>query len=163
MGPGVSGGRALALRSALWLTLGGWIGSWAFFARVIARLAVRVLPSPEVAGHLVRPVLNALHWYGVAAGLALAALAVVLRRGRLLVALPLVLASACLASQLGVTPRLEEIHDLAFGPGGNAEAAAEYRRLHGTSMAIFTAILLGAIGLVPLHARRDGPEIERSD
>ena len=153
----------MALRSALWLTLGGWIGSWAFFALVIARLAFRVLPSPEVAGHLVRPVLNALHWYGAGAGLALAALAVVLRRGRLLVGLPIVLALACLTTQLGVTPRLEAIHDLAFGPDGNVEAAAEYRRLHGLSMAIFTAVLLGAIGLVPLHARRDGLENDRPD
>jgi Domain of unknown function (DUF4149) len=159
----VSGGRAVALRSALWLTLGGWIGSWAFFALVIARLAFSVLPSPEVAGHLIRPVLNALHWYGALAGLALAVLAVALRRGRLLVALPLVLALACLTTQLGVTPRLEAIRDLAFGPGGNVEAAAEYRRLHGVSMAIFTTVLLGAIGLVPLHARRDEPEIDRSD
>ena len=157
----MSGGRAAALRSALWLTLGGWIGSWAFFALVIARLAFRVLPSPEVAGHLVRPVLNTLHWYGAAAGLALAVLAVVLRRGRLLVTLPLVLALACLVTQLGVTPQMEAIRDLAFGPDGNLEAAAEYRRLHGVSMAIFTAVLLGAIALVPLHARRDGPETNR--
>ena len=159
----MSGGRAAALRSALWLTLGGWIGSWAFFALVIARLAFRVLPSPEVAGHLVRPVLNTLHWYGAGAGIALAVLAAAMRRGRLLVALPLVLTLACLATQLGVTPRMEAIHDLAFGPGGNVEAAAEYRRLHGVSMAIFTAVLLGAIGLVPLHARRDGAEMDRSD
>jgi len=159
----MSAGRAVALRSALWLTLGGWIGSWALFALVIARLAFRVLPSPEAAGHLVRPVLNVLHWYGAAAGLALAALAVVLRRGRLLFALPLVLAMACLTTQLGVTPRLEAIHDLAFGPGGNVEAAAEYRRLHGVSMAIFTAVLLGAIALVPLHARLDGSKTDRPD
>src|SRR5262245_9427932 len=159
----MSADRAVALRSALWLTLGGWIGSWAFFALVIARLAFRVLPSPEVAGHLVRPVLNTLHWYGAGAGLALAALAVILRRGRLLVVLPILLSLACLTTQLGVTPRMEAIHDLAFGPGGNVEAAAAYRQLHGVSMAIFTAVLLGAIALVPLHARRDGPETGRPD
>ena len=159
----MSSDRAVVLRSALWLTLGGWIGSWAFFALVIARLAFRVLPSPEVAGHLVRPVLDVLHWYGVGAGLALAALAAVLGRGRLLVGLPLFLAVASLATQLGVTPRLEAIRNLAFGPGGNPEAAAEYGRLHGISMAIFTSVLLGAIALVPLHARRDGPETNRSN
>jgi len=60
-----------------------------------------------------------------------------------------------------VTPRLEAIHDLAFGPGGNLEAAAQYRRLHGLSMSIFSAVLLGAIALVPLHARRDGPRNDR--
>jgi hypothetical protein len=159
----VNGRRAVALRSALWLALGGWIGSWAFFALVIARLAFRVLPSPEVAGHLVGPLLDALHWYGAAAGLVLAMLAGALRRGRLLVALPLVLSLACLTSQLGVTSRMHAIRELAFGPGGNVEAAAEYRRLHGVSMAIFTAVLIGAIALVPLHARRDDPENNRSD
>jgi hypothetical protein len=163
VGQAVSGGRSLGLRSALWLALGGWVGSWALFALVIARLAFRVLPSPEVAGHLVAPVLSVLHWYGVVAGLLLAALAFALRRGGVLIALPLALAAACLATQLAVTPRLEAIHDLAFGPGGNVEAASEYRRLHGVSMAIFSAVLVGAIALVPLHVRRDGRESDRSN
>ena len=69
--------------------------------------------------------------------------------------------SGGLATQLGVTPRLEAIRDLAFGPDGNVEAAAEYRRLHGVSMGIFSAVLLGAIALVPLHARWDPPETDR--
>jgi uncharacterized protein DUF4149 len=147
----------VALRSTLWLTLGGWLGSWALFALVIARLAFSVLPSPEIAGHLVRPLLNVLHWYGFAAGLALAALAVVLRRGRPLVVLPLGLAVACLITQLGVTPRLEALRDLAFGPGGNVDAAATYRHLHGLSMAIFTSVLVGTIALVVLHVRAEHP------
>jgi hypothetical protein len=46
-----------------------------------------------------------LHWYGVVAGLLLAALAFALRRGGLLIALPLALAHACLATQLAVTAR----------------------------------------------------------
>jgi hypothetical protein len=158
----MSGGRAVALRSTLWLTLGGWIGAWAFFALVLARLVFQVLPSPEAAGHLVRPVLDVLHWYGAGAGLVLAVLAVLLRRGRLLIGLPLVLTIGCLATQLVVTPRLEAIRDLAFGPGGNVDASAEYRRLHGVSMAIFSAVLLGAIALVPLHARRDSPRSDGS-
>jgi hypothetical protein len=146
---------AVALRSTLWLTLGGWVGSWGLFAFVIARLAFRVLPSPEIAGHLVRPLLNVLHWYGFGAGLVLAALAVALRRGRPLVILPLGLAAACLVTQLGVTPRLEALRDLAFGPGGNVEAAATYRHLHGLSMAIFSAVLAGTIALVVLHVRSE--------
>jgi hypothetical protein len=148
-------GQSVALRSLLWLALGGWVGSWALFALVIARLAFRVLPSTEIAGHLVAPTLEVLHWYGAAAGATLAALALVLRRGRLLAALPLALAAACLVSQLGVTPRMEALHDAAFGPAGNVEAAAQYRRLHGVSMAIFTGVLSGAIALVVLHVRRE--------
>ena len=150
--------NTLALRTALWLTLGGWVGSWAFFALVIARIAFRVLPSPEIAGHLVRPLLNTLHWYGAIAGLALAALAVALQRGRLLVGLPLVLAAACLVTQLGVTPRLEAIRDLAFGAGGNVAATAQYRHLHALSMVIFTGVLVGVIGLLVLHVRREHPD-----
>ena len=147
--------RGLVLRSTLWLTLGGWVGSWALFALVIARLAFRVLPSPEIAGHLVRPVLNVLHWYGAGAGALLAVLALALRRGRLLIALPIALSAACLVTQLGVTPQLEAIRDLAFGPAGNVEAAARYRHLHGISMAIFSVVLMGAIGLVVLHVREE--------
>ena len=152
----------VALRTALWLALGGWVGSWAFFALVVAQLAFRVLPSPAVAGQLVSPVLAVLHWYGAAAGVALAGLAWALRRGRLLVALPLALALICVASELGVTPQLAAIHDLAFGSGGNLEATSRYRQLHGLSMAIFTAVLIGAIALIPLHVRCETPEITDS-
>jgi hypothetical protein len=148
-------GHSVALRSTLWLALGGWVGSWTLFALVVARLAFRVLPSPEVAGLLIGPTLDVLHWYGAAAGAALAALALVLRRGHVLVALPLALAAACLVSQLGVTPQMQALHDLAFGPAGNVEAAARYRHLHGISMAIFSAVLMGAISLVVLHVRRE--------
>jgi hypothetical protein len=146
------------LRSLLWLVLGGWVGSWAFFALVIARVAFRVLPSAEVAGQLVGPVLATLHLYGAFAGGVLAALAVALGRGRLLVWLPLALSAACLASELGVTPSMAALRDLAFGSDGNVEAASRYRQLHGLSMAIFSAVLAGAIVLVPLHTRRDAAQ-----
>jgi hypothetical protein len=149
--------HGVALRSAVWLVLGGWVGSWALFAFVIARLAFRVLPSAEIAGQLVGPTLEILHWYGAAAGVALAVLAVVLRRGRLLVVLPLALAAACVGSQLGVTPQMAALRDLAFGPEGNVEATARYRQLHGISMSIFSSVLLGAIGLVVLHVRSEQP------
>lgn len=150
--------RSIALRTLAWLILGGWIGSWALFALVIARVAFRVLPSPEIAGALVGPVLAVLHGYGAFAGLSLAGLAWLLGRRRILIALPLMLAIACLASELAVTPRLDAIHDLAFGPNGNIEAAARYRQLHGLSMAIFSAVLAGAIALVALHVREETPE-----
>lgn len=146
---------AVTLRSLLWIVLGGWIGSWAFFALVIARLAFQVLPSPEVAGRLVGPALASLHWYGAAAGVALAGLAALLHRGALRIALPLVLSAGCLASELLVTPRMAAIRELAFGPEGNVSAAARYAQLHDVSMALFTAVLVGAIALAVLHARRD--------
>jgi len=152
----------VSLRSALWLTLGGWVGSWAFFALVIARLAFRVLPSTEMAGHLVGPALATLHGYGAVAGVVLAGLAAALGRGRLLVVLPLVLTGACLVSQLGVTPQMEGLHELAFGPAGNLEAIARYRHLHAVSMSIFSAVLLGAIALVVLHVWSEPPQTAES-
>ena len=159
MDPALSGsGRNIALRCALWLVLAGWIGSWAFFALVIARLAFRVLPSAEVAGLLVSPTLAVLHLYGVFAGVALAGLARALRRGWLLVLLPLGLAAACFASEYGVTPQMAALRDLAFGAAGNVEAAARYRALHGLSMGIFTSVLVGAISLLVLHVRHEAPQ-----
>ena len=86
----------VATRSALWLCLAGWIGGFGLFALVVAPTAFRVLPSTEIAGTLVGPVLEALHLYGAAAGLLLALLAWRLGRGPLLCLLPLVLTVACL-------------------------------------------------------------------
>ena len=58
------------LRTALWLLLGGWIGAWLLFGGVVAPTAFRTLPSTEVAGLLIGPVLTWLHLYGAAAGIA---------------------------------------------------------------------------------------------
>ena len=61
-----------ALRTCLWLLLGGWFGSYLFFGAVIAPTAFAVLPSIELAGKLIGPVLTKLHLYGALAGIALA-------------------------------------------------------------------------------------------
>ena len=55
------------LRATEALLLGGWFGSWALFALVIAPTAFRELPSGEIAGQLVGPVLRVLHYYGIVA------------------------------------------------------------------------------------------------
>jgi hypothetical protein len=147
--------RPALLRGLLWLLLGGWIGSWLLFALVVAPTAFRVLPSTAVAGTLVAPVLDALHLYGAAAGLALAALALALRRGALRVALPLSMAAACLYSQFGVTAELAEIRDQVFGPAGNEAIAARFSHLHRLSLGIYSAVLLAALALLGLHAVDD--------
>jgi hypothetical protein len=145
------------LRGLLWMLLGTWIGSWLLFALVVAPTVFRVLPTPGAAGALVAPVLDVLHLYGAAAGVALAALALALRRGRLRVALPLVMAAACLYSQFGVSAELAEIRPLVFGPEGSEEIAARFNRLHGISMGIYSAVLVGALVLLGLHAVSDSP------
>ena len=73
--PGGTSGTAAggtATRTALWLLLGGWFGSWFSFGVLVAPLAFRLLPTTEIAGKLIGPVLTALHLYGAAAGLGLA-------------------------------------------------------------------------------------------
>ncbi len=154
----LSGASGTLLRSLLWLLLGGWVGSWSLFGLVIAPTAFRVLPSAEMAGTLVGPVLTSLHLYGAIAGAALALLAWAMGRGRLRVALPLLLAAACLYSQFGVSGEIAEIRDLAFGPEGSAEVAARWNLLHRISVGIFRVVSAGALWLVVLHAGSDASQ-----
>jgi hypothetical protein len=144
-----------ASRTALWLLLGGWVGSWALFGLVVAPTAFRILPSTQIAGQLVGPVLTALHLYGGLAGVALALLARGLGRRPLLVALPLLMGALCLASHFGISLRLDEIRDLAFGPTGNSQAAGRFNLLHQVSLGIYVAVGLMAVALTALHASAD--------
>jgi hypothetical protein len=142
-------------RSALWLCLAGWIGGFGLFALVVAPTAFQVLPSTQVAGTLVGPVLETLHLYGAAAGVVTALLAWRLHRGALLCLLPLTLTVACLYTQFGVSAEIAEIRHLTTGPEGNAEAAGRFNQLHRLSMGIFAVVWVGAIALLVLHAHAD--------
>lgn len=153
--PDAGSARGTLLRSLLWLLLGGWVGSFGLFGLVIAPTAFRVLPSSEVAGTLVGPVLTSLNLYAAVAGTLLALLALVMGRGRLRVALPLVLAAACLLSQFGVSGEINEIRELAFGPEGSEAFAARWNLLHRISVGIYLAVSAGALWLVVLHAASD--------
>jgi uncharacterized protein DUF4149 len=154
----MSRSRALWLRTALWVLLGWWIGGWALFAFVVAPTAFGVLPTIQVAGRLVAPVLATLHLYGAGAGLALAALAGALSRRGIALWLPLAMSALCLASHFGVTAQIEAIRDLAFGPEGSGEIALRFQHLHRLSMWIYTAVGVGAYALVWVHARADAAQ-----
>ncbi len=147
--------RGTALRGALWLLLGSWVGAWLLFGLVVAPVVFRELPGPGAAGRLVGPVLTTLHLYGAGAGVALALLAWALRRGALLAALPLLMSGLCLVSQFGVTPQIAEIRDLVFGSGGDVEIAVRFGRLHRISLAIFSVVGFGALALIGLHAHAE--------
>lgn len=154
----------VALRSVLWLVLGGWIGASGYFALVVALAAFRVLPTSDLAGQLVDAVYTPLQLYGVGAGLVLAGLARGLGRGGWLVVHPVVLSALCFISHFGITARLDELRDRAFGAAGavpEAAASAEFWRLHGLSMALHSAVLLGAVWLLVLHVRADLRDRER--
>jgi hypothetical protein len=151
-------GRALgqtALRTCLWLLLGGWFGSYLLLGAVIAPAAFAVLPSTELAGKLIGSVLTKLHLYAAVAGIALALVSKSLGRGPLLVAAPLALSALCLYSHFGVSVQLAEIRDLSFGPNGSAEVAARFAVLHRISLAIFIGVGAAVTLLIGCHARAD--------
>ena len=60
------------LRALLWLALGGWIGAMGLFG-AMTRVAFEVVPSPEIAGHLVGRLLEPLLTTGAVLGASLAA------------------------------------------------------------------------------------------
>jgi len=149
----------LALRTSAWLILGTWTGAWVLFALVIAPTAFRVLPSSQAAGQLVGPVLESLHLYGIAAGVALAGLALVLRRGAWLTGIPLVLAALCGASEFGVTSAIDAIRPQAFGQDANPASAAQFARLHEVSRTLYSLVGAGLLALTVLQARADAPGV----
>ncbi|MFV1978100.1 MAG: DUF4149 domain-containing protein [Myxococcota bacterium] len=144
-----------ALRTCLWLLLGGWFGSYLLFGAVIAPTPFAVLPSTELAGKLVGSVLTKLHIYSAIAGVALALVSKSLGRGPLLVAAPIALSALCLYSHFGVSAQLNEIRDLSFGPDGAVELAARFGTLHRISLSIFIGVGIAVTALIGLHARAD--------
>jgi hypothetical protein len=144
-----------ALRTCLWLLLGGWFGSYLLLGAVIAPAAFAVLPSTESAGKLMGSVVTKLHIYGAFAGVALALVSKSLGRGPLLVAAPIALSALCLYSHFGVSAQLAEIRDLSFGPDATAEVAARFGTLHRLSLFIFTGVGIAVTALIGFHARAD--------
>lgn len=149
--------RNWLLRTATWLLLGAWLGSWGSFALVIAPKAFQVLPSQAAAGSLIGPVLGTLHNFGLVAGLALALLALLEGRAWPLVAAPLALAALCAVSQYGITPAINAVEPRSFGALQEREAAQRFSDLHQASRYLFGFVLLGVLGLVCVHARPTGP------
>ncbi len=150
-----SGWGDTAARSLLWITLGGWIGAWIFFSLGVSVVAFRALPSAELAGQVVGPLLGFLHLYGAAAGALLAVLALVMGRGPWLAGLPILLAALCIYSELGITEEIAAIRPQAFGENATIEATERFGVLHRRSIGVFAVVGLGAIGLAVAHARRD--------
>ena len=149
------------IRGAAWVIVAGWFGSFSLFALVIAPTAFQVLPSQAAAGALVSPVLATLHGFGVLAGLALGALGAAMRRGWLVIALPLALAAACAVSEYWVTPAIDEVQPASFGENQHRAAAERFSDLHQTSRYLFGIVQLGTLGLIVAYARpssRESPQ-----
>jgi hypothetical protein len=142
------------LRTALWLSLGLWVGSWAFFAFVVSRIAFQILPG-NVAGDLAGSLLEILHFGGAVAALVAAGAAVALGRRGLLVGLPVVLALICLFSELWLSPQVELVRPSVLGAASTVVTAERFRIYHGLSLGLFMGVHFASILLVVLHARRD--------
>ena len=153
----------LGIRFLLWLLLGGWIGAWFTFGGLVAPTAFRTLPSHELAGQVVGPVISALHGYGMAAGLVLAVLAWRLGRHWLLMAIPLLASAACAFSELAITPQIAAVRPLALGPEGTPEIAARFGQLHRVSVLIFLFVGVTTLVLLAAHVLADagGTRAER--
>jgi hypothetical protein len=151
-------GRPL-VRAALWLLLGGWFGGYLLFGAVIAPTAFSVLPTTQIAGTLVGPVLTKLHLFGVAAGIPIAVLSHLLGRHRWLVLAPLLLSVLCCYSHFGVSAELAEIRLVVFGPEGSPEIATRFGFLHRVSVGIFIAVGASITALIGLHARADARSV----
>jgi len=139
---------SMALRAALWVWLGAWIGAMGFFG-MLARAAFRVIPDPAIAGELVGSLLGPVLLLGAFSGLGLSALAIRLSRGRVTIVLPLVLSAACLLNQFGVSPAVSEIR--LTDPGLSPELAARFAALHKLSVWLFVGTGLGLVALAVAH------------
>lgn len=149
------------IRFALWLSLGAWFGSWAFFAFVVSRVAFQVLPG-DVAGDLAGSLLTTLHFGGTVAAVVAAAAAAGLGRRGWLVGIPLGLALVCMFSELWITPEIAAVRPSAIGPASTPESANRFRLLHQASIGLFLAVHVVVVGLIARHAWLDasqtGPE-----
>ena len=148
------GSARVFLRSMLWLSLAGWLGSWAFFAFVVSRVAFRVLPG-NIAGDLAGMLLQTLHFGGAGLALIAAASAFALGRRGLVITLPVVLAAICLVSELWLAPEVAAVRPSTLGAAATQETSLRFSHLHRLSLGLFMLVHLASLVLVVLHARLD--------
>ncbi len=141
------------------MSLGGWIGSWAFFAFVVSDVAFRVLPS-DVAGDLAGTLLAVLHWSGAGLALIAAGAAAALGRRGWLIRLPICLAILCIASEVLLSPEGAAVRPSTLGAAATEETSRRFSLLHALSLGLFLSIQLASALLVVLHARIDARKHE---
>jgi hypothetical protein len=148
------------LRFLLLLSLAIWLGALIFFP-VLAQISFSTLPSPRLAGLVVRGSLIQLHWIGLISGVVFLACSllhnrVVLGRERLfapshiLVLLMIVLTTV---SQFAIIPKMDvlriSVGDISSLVPGDP-IRAQFDTLHAWSVRVEEAVLV--LGLLVLYS-----------
>ena len=152
------------LRFLLVLSLALWIGGLVFLP-VVAQISFSQLPSPHLAGIVVRGSLLALHWVGIVSGLIFLLCSLLegqiagghlapFRPSHVIVAVMLVLTAI---SQFHIIPKMDSLRaaaeEISKLPLDNP-IRRQFDFLHATSMRIEEAVLLLGIVLLYLTTRR---------
>ena len=149
------------LRFLMSLSLILWIGGILFFVLVMARTLFAVLPR-HLAGSVVNPTLNQLHWIGIVCGIMFLASSLVYSRlttgdfhffavSNVLIVLMLLL--TCI-SQFAVTPQMAPLRtQMAAMESVPAALQAQFDALHAWSTRLEGGVLLLGVVLVYLSAR----------
>ncbi|HEX4156624.1 MAG TPA: DUF4149 domain-containing protein [Acidobacteriaceae bacterium] len=149
--------------------LAAWVGGLLFFI-VVAGIAFKFLPTPHIAGIVVRNSLLAIHSIGIYAAIvyiiSTLALLALQRDSHPTRAIEVVLAVIMLGltfySQLSIMPRMETDRltlggDITKAPP-SAPALHDFNRLHSLSVKLESAVLLEGLvllALAPIHGRDD--------
>jgi hypothetical protein len=152
------------LRFLMLLTLTVWLGALIFFP-VVAQTSFTVLPSPHLAGLVVRNSLIDLHWMGLIAGIIFLTCSLIYNRiniGRFRPLAPshilvIIMLGLTAISQFGIIPRMDVLRISAgeigvLSPGNPVRA--QFDSLHVWSTRIETAVLLLGIVVLYSSARR---------
>jgi len=143
-----------------------WLGGIVFFAAVLAPTVFRVLPTREMAGNVVNPSLNSLHWMGLGAGLVFLLCSLTLSSiefSRLKVltlvnTLALLMMALTAVSEFGIAPKMR---DLRADMGNidtvpmNDSRRLDFNRLHQWSTRSEVGVLLLGLVVVVLTARKE--------
>jgi hypothetical protein len=149
-----------------------WVGGLVFFI-LVAYIAFTYLPTPHLAGIVVRHSLIDIHCIGIAAAalyiLATFALIALRRDAHPVraaeITLAVIMLGLTLYSQLSIIPRMDSDR-LALGgdiqqASQSAPAAQDFNRLHMRSVHVESAILFAGLVLLILAPIRSRPRGER--
>src|SRR5437868_6942682 len=148
------------LKSLMLLSLIVWLGGIIFFGAVLAPTVFTVLPTRHLAGSVVSPSLNRLHWMGIISGIVFLVTSMIY--ARLATGSPHVLAARhvllvimlllTLTSQIAITPKMATLRS-SMGEIDNLSATdlarVQFNALHIWSTRLEMGVLL--LGLVVVY------------